>query len=75
MSPLVQRERLAMMGPSTSRRDALDGLEVARRGGGEAGLDDVHAELAQGPGHLELLLQVHGGAGATARRRGAWCRR
>ena len=55
--------------------DRADGLEVARRGGGEAGLDDVHAEVAQGARHLELLLEVHGGAGATARRRAAWCRR
>ena len=64
MSPRVQRDRLQMMGPSIWRGDALDGLEVARRGGGEAGLDDVHAQLLEGPRHPELLPEVHGEAGA-----------
>ena len=37
------------------RGDALDGLEVARRGGREAGLDDVHVEARQLARDLELL--------------------
>ena len=42
----------------------LDGLEVAGRGDGKAGLDDVNAKVVQGAGDLELLRQVHAGAGA-----------
>ena len=63
MSPLLQRERLAMIGPSTWRPDGLDRLEVARRRGGEAGLDHVDAELAERARDLELLLEVHRRAG------------
>ena len=43
--------------------DGLHRLEIARRGDGEAGLDHVHAEFAQGAGDLQLLGQVHAGAG------------
>ncbi len=42
--------------------DGLDRLEIAGRGDGEAGLDDVDAQLLEGVGHLELLGQVHAGA-------------
>ena len=55
--------------------DGLHRLEIARRGDGEAGLDDVDAELRQGVGHLQLLRQVHAGARATARRRAESCRK
>ena len=44
--------------------DLLHGAEVARRGDGEAGLDDVHAHADELLGDDELLLGVHGGAGA-----------
>lgn len=43
--------------------DDLDGLEVVLGGGGEAGLDDVDAELGELAGDVELLLGGHGGAG------------
>ena len=36
-------------------RDPVDRLPVARRGGGEAGLDDVHVEADQLAGDLQLL--------------------
>src|SRR5918998_435933 len=39
-------------------RDRLHGLEVARRGDREAGLDDVHAEAGQLVRDLELLRGV-----------------
>ena len=45
------------------RRDALDGLEVARRGGREAGLDDVDVEPGELAGDLELLGDGEPGAG------------
>jgi len=35
-------------------RDRLDRLEVAGRGGGEAGLDDVDAQIGQRAGHAQL---------------------
>ena len=38
-----------MIGPCTCARHGLHGLEVAGRGDGEAGLDDVHAEVARAP--------------------------
>ena len=44
-------------------RDRLDRLEVAGRGDGEAGLDHVHAQVAQRPSHVQLLGQVHAAAG------------
>ena len=44
--------------------DEGDGLEIAVRGDGEAGLDDVDAHGVEQFGDLELLLEGHGGAGA-----------
>src|SRR5262249_32938842 len=49
--------------PADLAGDGLDGLEVAGRGDGEAGLDHIDAEVAQGAGHLELFGEVHAGAG------------
>ena len=52
--------------------DLADGLEIARRGDGKAGLDHVHAQLDQRLGDLHFLGQVHAGAGrllAVAERR------
>ena len=43
--------------------DPLDGLEVARRGGREAGLDDVDLEPGELAGDLELLGGGQPGAG------------
>ncbi len=43
--------------------DSLDGIEIAMRGDGEAGLDDVDAQLDQGLGHFELFANVHAAAG------------
>ena len=43
--------------------DPADRLEVARRGDREPGLDHVGAEFHQGLRDLELLRQVHAGAG------------
>ena len=51
-----------MRGPSTSLAIGLDRLEVVRRGDGEAGLDDVDAQLGELAGDLELLGAVQGGA-------------
>ncbi len=39
-----------------------DGREVALRGHGEAGLDDVHAQILQGMGHGQLFLRGHAAA-------------
>jgi hypothetical protein len=53
-------------------RDRLHRLEVPRRGDRETCLDDVHAELLQGEGDLELLGEVHacpGGLFAVAQGR------
>src|SRR5581483_10240988 len=50
----------------------LHRFEVARRSNGEAGLDDVHPQVGQRPGYLELLAEVHARAGgllAVAERR------
>ena len=44
-------------------RDGGDGREVAFRGHGEAGLDDVHAQVLKGMGHGELFLRGHAAAG------------
>ena len=52
-----------MIGPCDLAGDGLHRLEVAGRGDGEAGLDHVHAEVLQGVGDLQLLGQVHAGAG------------
>ena len=43
--------------------DRLDALEVHGGRDGEARLDDVHAELFELAGHLNLLVQVHAAAG------------
>ena len=51
-----------MVGPHFAG-DRLHRLEVAGRGDREAGLDDVHAEVVEGVGDLELLGEVHAGAG------------
>ena len=63
MSSALQRARPQMIGPWTCAGDGLHRLEVAGRGDREAGLDDVHAEVAEGVGDLELLGEVHAGAG------------
>ena len=55
---VAARARPAMTGPWTSRGDRLHGLEVARRGDREAGLDDVDAEPRELLGDLELLGEV-----------------
>ena len=43
--------------------DAVDGVEVGRRGGGEAGLDAVDAHALEQLGDLQLLLSGEGDAG------------
>src|SRR5690606_19598002 len=43
--------------------DPTDALLVARRGGGETGLDHVHAQVAQDMSHLQLGFGRHGEAG------------
>ncbi len=43
--------------------DGGDGREVALGGHGEAGLDDVHAQVFEGMGHGELFLRGHAAAG------------
>ena len=43
--------------------DGDDGLEVARRGRGEAGLDEVHLHTLQGARDLQLLAAAQGDAG------------
>ena len=43
--------------------DGGDGREVAFGGHGEAGLDDVHAQIFKGMGHGELFLRGHAAAG------------
>ena len=42
--------------------DGGDGREVALRGHGKAGLDDVHAQVFKGMGHGELFLRGHAAA-------------
>ncbi len=44
--------------------DAVDGVEIPGARRGEARLDDVHAQLLELAGDLDLLFGVHGGAGA-----------
>jgi hypothetical protein len=74
MSFLVQRARPQMIGgcdcgrPSMRRLadlggDGLHGREVVRRGGREAGLDDVDAEAGERAGDLELFCRGHGRTG------------
>ena len=43
--------------------DALHGLEIALRGDGKAGFDDVDAEALKLAGHDQLFLGVHATAG------------
>ena len=43
--------------------DGGDGGKVALRGHGEAGLDDVHAQVFEGMGHGQLFLRGHAAAG------------
>ena len=43
--------------------DGGDGREVALGGHGEAGLDDVHAQIFKSVGHGELFLRGHAAAG------------
>ena len=50
------------LGPAHFAGDAVDGVEVGRRGGGEAGLDAVDAHFLEQLGNLQLLL---GGEGDT----------
>ena len=45
------------------RGDRADGLEVAGRGGGEAGLDHVHPQALELAGDAHLLVLGHRGAG------------
>ena len=49
--------------PATALAICADRLEVARRGDREAGLDHVDAQVDQRVGDLQLLVQVHAGAG------------
>ena len=44
-------------------RNRRNGGEVALRGHGEAGLDDVHAQIFEGVRHGELFLRGHAAAG------------
>ena len=55
MSRSLQRARPQTVAPVDFGGDGADGLEVARRGDREAGLDDVDAECGQGAGDLHLL--------------------
>ena len=50
--------------PFGAARDFGHGLEVAVTGDREAGLDDVDPHMVEQFGHLELVLERHGGAGA-----------
>ena len=43
--------------------DGADGVEVALGGDGEAGLEDVDAEVRKLVGHAKLFVVVHGAAG------------
>ena len=43
--------------------DRLHALEIAGGGDGEAGLEHIDAQLGQGFGHAQLLLEVHREAG------------
>ncbi len=44
-------------------RDGGDGGEVALRGHGKSGLDDVHAQVFKGVSHGELFLRGHAATG------------
>ncbi len=55
--------------------DGLHGLEIAGRGDGEAGFDDVHAKLAARRERSPAFRPGSCWRRAIARRRAAWCRR
>ena len=55
--------------------NGLHGLEVTFAGRGEARLNDVDAQHFQLTGDADLFTEVHGGAGGTVPRRGAWYRK
>ncbi len=57
------RLRLALGRVAHLDRDAAHGLQVVRGGGGEAGLDDVHAQAGERAGHFQLFGRGHGRAG------------
>ena len=62
MSSVLARASDAMRGLRIGLRDRRDGGKVALRSHGEAGLDDVHAQILQGVGHGELFLRGHAAA-------------
>jgi hypothetical protein len=64
MSFSLARARRAHGGFLDASAMALNGVEVARRGGGKAGLDDIDAHALQLARHAQLLVLGHGGAGA-----------
>ena len=74
-SPSRQRASPATATPFVSCGDALDGLEVAGRGGREAGLDDVDVEPRELARDLDLLARRSARRRAPARRRAGSCRR
>src|SRR5579862_1408275 len=43
--------------------DGFDGVEIAGRGDGEAGFDDVHLQPRERAGDLQFFFAVHAGAG------------
>ncbi|CAL5328773.1 unnamed protein product [Camellia sinensis] len=58
------RHKTILINRITDRlRNDSDGLKIVVGGGGEAGHDDVDAELGELAGDVELLLAGHGGAG------------
>ena len=65
---MAKKTGVALLPVGAAMRDAIemdswDRFEIPRRGDGEAGFDDVHAQLFQLPGQAQLLLHVHGKAG------------
>ena len=75
MSLTTPRDRPATEAFFTRLAISRDGFEIALRGHGKAGLDDVDAQRVQNVGDFQLFLEIHRGAGAIARRRAGWCRR
>ena len=59
---LAARERCDRDPAACLLRDPPDGLEVARRGGREAGLDDIDLEAGQLARDVELLGRGQAGA-------------
>ena len=64
MSAGLHRASPQMIGPWTCRAIACTASKSPGEAIGKPGLDHVHAEVGEGPGHLELLAQVHAAAGA-----------